>query len=133
MTRLRNTLLAARGAVQDARDQLFTSFKLPDGSIPDEESGTRALIRHYDDLLDDLDYELDEAPLEPDAERRSEDDLRYFRALHEATGLSARECARRLGIDSGEFRGYLSGRRAWPYAVQFALEALSEQRSPDHI
>ena len=53
------------------------------------------------------------------------DDLEHFRALCAATGLSTREIARRLGINDGQLRGYLSGRAGWSYLVQYGIEQLA--------
>jgi predicted DNA-binding protein (UPF0251 family) len=55
----------------------------------------------------------------------------HIRALVSSTGLSQRECARRLGISERALRYYLCEpvytRRAdvCPYAVQYALERLA--------
>jgi transcriptional regulator with XRE-family HTH domain len=57
----------------------------------------------------------------------------YIRALVERSGLSQRECARRLGISERVMRYYLSDvaadHRPAPYPVQFALESLASSRA----
>lgn len=68
----------------------------------------------------------------PDAARYYNPDPDYLRQLVDRSGLSQRECARRLGIadrngDCRSFRAYLdagSGRPA-PYLVQVGLELLA--------
>ena len=52
-------------------------------------------------------------------------DPAYLRGLIERTGLSQRECARRIGLSDRAMRYYLSGDRKPMYAVQFAMEALA--------
>lgn len=53
----------------------------------------------------------------------------YLRSLVQRSGLSQRECARRLGISERVMRYYLSDvaadHRPAPYPIQFALECLS--------
>jgi len=52
----------------------------------------------------------------------------HIRALVDATGLSQRECARRLGISERALRYYITtcGRQdECPYPVQYALEQLA--------
>ena len=44
----------------------------------------------------------------------------------ERTGLTTRALARRIGIDSGKLRSYMSGHRECPYPVQFTIEALAK-------
>jgi hypothetical protein len=66
-------------------------------------------------------------PTTPHAPQFHTDDVEYFRKLCEATGLSSRAIARRIGVDAGQFRGYLSGARTWPYVVQFAVERLADR------
>lgn len=64
--------------------------------------------------------------MKPDASKHNPDPL-YLRQLVEQSGLSQRECARRIGIGERTMRQYLasSGRcDQAPYPVQFALEAL---------
>jgi transcriptional regulator with XRE-family HTH domain len=58
----------------------------------------------------------------------------YLRGLVAATGLTQRECARRIGVSDRLLRYYLtdpaSGKEAReaPYPVQYALEALAIRR-----
>jgi hypothetical protein len=64
----------------------------------------------------------------PKATKHNPDPL-YLRALIERTGLSQRECARRLGISERIMRMYISvsGKQSpAPYTVQFALECLAD-------
>ena len=49
----------------------------------------------------------------------------YLRGLVERSGLSQRECARRIGLSDRAMRYYLSGERKPMYAVQYALEVLA--------
>lgn len=57
----------------------------------------------------------------------------YLRALLKQAGLSQRAAARRIGISDRVMRYYLAGESAGyrpaPYPVQFALEALAQQKS----
>lgn len=59
----------------------------------------------------------------------------YLRALVAASGLSQRECARRIGVSERLLRYYLTDQtggkeaREAPYPVQFALEALTPPAS----
>ncbi len=49
----------------------------------------------------------------------------YLRQLYEASGLSQRECARRLGVTHSTFKSWLAGTARWPYTAQYALERLA--------
>lgn len=57
----------------------------------------------------------------------------YLRSLVARSGLSQRECARRIGISDRLLRYYLTPRsddvewREAPYPVQFALESLVDK------
>lgn len=112
-------LARARELLQAERETLFISESLADGSIPDPEAA--ALIGDYDEVIEALAKRL------PDASERT-DDNDYLSSLIDRSGLSTRAVAKRIGIDAGELRGYLSGRRPWPYPVQFAIEALAFNR-----
>lgn len=52
----------------------------------------------------------------------------YLRSLVDSSGLSQRECARRLGINERTMRHWLSGHTDIPYAAQYCLEVLSGQQ-----
>lgn len=65
-----------------------------------------------------------EAPYLPDAATITESPD-YLSGLIDQSGMSTRAVARQIGVDSGELRGYLSGRRHWPYPVQYTIEALA--------
>ena len=54
-------------------------------------------------------------------------DPAYLRGLVERSGLSQRECARRIGISDRAMRYYLSGERKPMYAVQYLLEVLASE------
>ena len=54
-------------------------------------------------------------------------DPAYLRGLVERSGLSQRECARRIGLSDRAMRYYLSGERKPMYAVQYLLEALAAE------
>ncbi|MFA5922337.1 MAG: hypothetical protein WC856_13760 [Methylococcaceae bacterium] len=66
----------------------------------------------------------------PDSNKHNPDPA-YLRKLIKQTGLSQRECARRIGVYERLFRMYLAdpGANSYQpctYAVQFCLEALAE-------
>lgn len=65
----------------------------------------------------------------PDAVNHNPDE-QYLRGLIEKSGLSQRECARRLGITSASLRHMLSdcSQRKAPYTVQYALEELANAK-----
>lgn len=113
--------------LQRERDALLESESGP-GSGP--VYSTPAQL--HDDVLEDLmDYDeaiaalrLMEEALLPQAKLRTFDSD-YLSGLIIKSHMSTRAVARQIGIDDGELRGYLSGRRAWPYPVQFAIELLS--------
>jgi transcriptional regulator with XRE-family HTH domain len=66
--------------------------------------------------------------MQPDAKNHNPDPA-YLRELVERTGLSQRECARRIGISERNMRAHLTfGGRLLPapYPVQFALECLAQ-------
>lgn len=59
-------------------------------------------------------------------------DPEYLKSLIAKAGISQREAAKRIGVYERLFRMYLANRSAnsaqeCPYAIQFCLEALSEQ------
>ncbi|WP_439254411.1 helix-turn-helix domain-containing protein [Pseudomonas monteilii] len=60
----------------------------------------------------------------PDAAHYS-DSPGYLRKLYEASGLSQRECARRLGVTHSTLKSWLAGSARWPYTAQYALERLA--------
>ena len=60
----------------------------------------------------------------PDSTKHNPDPA-YLRGLVERSGLSQRECARRIGLSDRAMRYYLAGERKPMYAVQFAMEALA--------
>lgn len=67
--------------------------------------------------------------LEINAKKFNPDPL-YLREVISKTGLSQRECARRIGVDERMLRAYLAKResmsaREASYPVQFALEYLA--------
>ncbi len=66
----------------------------------------------------------------PDADQYRYDECPgYLRQLYEASGLSQRECARRLGVTHSTFKNWMAGNARWPYTAQYALEILA--RVPD--
>lgn len=67
----------------------------------------------------------------PDA-RELDTDPNYLRGLLADAGLSQRAAARILGIPNRTFRAYTMGETPCPYAVQYALEVLSNfpQKDP---
>jgi transcriptional regulator with XRE-family HTH domain len=70
----------------------------------------------------------------PDASKHNPDPA-YLRDLVKHSGLSQRECARRIGIGERLFRMYLAeegvkNRQPCTYAVQFCLEALALNNVP---
>lgn len=118
-------------ALEDAREQLLADLEaLRENATTDDglvgHEGDRQAIATYAELIARIDATLDsaEARLVPDSRRRV-DDPAYLQQLVRQTGLSTRACARAIGIDDGELRGYLRGHRPWPYPVQFALEQLA--------
>ena len=60
----------------------------------------------------------------PDAEQYNES-AEYVRQLYVTSGLSQRECARRLGVTHSTFKSWLAGSARWPYTAQYALEQLA--------
>lgn len=60
----------------------------------------------------------------PDA-LRQQTDPQYFVSLTDATGLTQKEIAQRLGVDERTVRRWRSG--CAPYVVQFCLEALARE------
>lgn len=64
-------------------------------------------------------------PLPDAAQYRYESDPEYLRRQYEASGLSQRECARRLGVTHSTFKAWLAGTTRWPYTAQYALEQLA--------
>ena len=67
--------------------------------------------------------------MEPDPDTYLPDPT-YLRKLVEDTGLSQRQCAKRLGVPERQFRSYLAGKALAPYPVQYALEALARSSAP---
>ena len=68
--------------------------------------------------------------LTPNAPAKYNPNPIYLRSLIEQSGLSQRECAKRIGVGERTMRQYLatSGRQdEAPYPVQFALEALAKE------
>ena len=62
--------------------------------------------------------------MRPDATHHNPAPAR-LRALVDASGLSQRAAAQRIGISERVMRYYLAGDRPAPYPVQFALESLA--------
>jgi len=60
-------------------------------------------------------------------------DPNYLRGLLAEAGLSQRAAARILGIPNRTFRAYMMGETPCPYAVQYAIEVLSNfpQKDPN--
>lgn len=119
-------------ALADARTQLAADLEAlreastTPGSGAVEDESDRDAIATYAELVARIDYALVVAGerMVPDA-RRLTTCRTYLQGLVEQSGLSTRACARAIGIDDGELRGYLRGHRTWPYPVQFALEQLA--------
>lgn len=70
----------------------------------------------------------------PDIKKHNPDPA-YLRELVKKSGLSQRECARRIGIGERLFRMYLAypgvkSAQPCPYHVQFCLEALALNNVP---
>jgi len=59
----------------------------------------------------------------PDANRYDPSPT-HVRGLVDASGLSQRECARRIGVSERIMRYWISGESEIPYAAQYCLEAL---------
>jgi DNA-binding transcriptional regulator YiaG len=56
-------------------------------------------------------------------------DPNYLRKLYEASGLSQKQYAVRLGVKDRTFLYWLSGTRQFPYTAQFAMEQLAKRKS----
>lgn len=63
-------------------------------------------------------------PAKPDATKHNPDPA-YVAGLVRATGLSQRECAKRLGVAHSTLKDWIAGSRNLPYTAQYALECLS--------
>jgi hypothetical protein len=55
-------------------------------------------------------------------------DPAYMRKLVEQSGLSQRQCAKRLGVDERTMRTWVLGERQFPYTAQYAMEQLAKRR-----
>lgn len=117
MVRLLETMREAQGVLLSYRDELLAA--------EDDDDDAAAEIVRVELVAAELQAVLEDGTgLVPDA-RRLREDREYIVELVRRTGLSTRKVAAAIGIDDGELRGYMSGRRPWPYPVQYALEQLA--------
>lgn len=124
-TPLSLTILAAHQRLREYAETIEKSEVRGDPNPPQEVVDELAEIRQELAALERIAEDHDGLHLTPHAAMFYSHDLGYFRGICERTQLSTRKLAARIGIDDGELRGYLSGRRGWPYVVQFAIEQLA--------
>jgi hypothetical protein len=139
---LDQALGAALARLREYRTMIYESEKQPggdvaDGAVSDELAGIDGDIVLVERAIATIaqlqskpwppsQFHADPLPADtrPSAEDDYRKDVEYFRAICERTKLSTRQIAKSIGINDGELRGYLTGRRPWPYPVQFAIERL---------
>lgn len=123
---LQAVLKRAHAFIADYRADLVFNCSAPiDGADVIEHPGDAALVADVDSVLDLIRATANTAAVPDASTLRS--DVGYLRRAVEFTGLSTREVAARIGVDSGQLRGYLSGRTTWPYPVQYAIEQLGRE------